>query len=197
MLDPSFHRFHLGDQHLAFDFNIGPLPQQMHGLFAKTRFLHSHYQQTFEELVRYNFIENYMSSCFGPLATMQERFLATRLEEVTDLSHYHHLAHKLEWKQKIEIEDAITELGLSPVHFHTLESKFDTSPLFWQMLWKKEGKIEPQHALPATPRKRCANHHNHLRSKLFLPVQRQTTFRKGGMFGEKKQVQAAAASRST
>ena len=82
MMDHSFHRFHFGDHKLAFDFNVGPLPQQMHGLFAKVRFLHSAYHRTFEEMVTYNFIENYFSSCFGPNATHIDRFLATRMEEV-------------------------------------------------------------------------------------------------------------------
>ena len=82
LVDHSFHHFHFGDHRLAFDFNVGPLPQQMHGYFARIQFLHSSYHRTFEEMVTYNFIENYFSSCFGPNATHQEHFLATRIEEV-------------------------------------------------------------------------------------------------------------------
>lgn len=59
--------------------------------------------------MRYNFIENYMSSYFGPLATMQERFLATRLEEVDRPLPLPPPRAQAGVKQKIEIEDAITE----------------------------------------------------------------------------------------
>ena len=57
----------------------------MHGFFSRIRFLYRSYHRNFEEMVTYNFIENYFSSCFGPNATYQEQFLATRIEEVDRL----------------------------------------------------------------------------------------------------------------
>ena len=82
LISESFHRFYFGREKMAFDFNIGPTPNIMHGLHARTRFLHSYHQRTFKEMVQYNFIEGYYSSCFGPDATHQERFAATYIAEV-------------------------------------------------------------------------------------------------------------------
>ena len=107
MVDRNFHRFHFGNHKLAFDFNVGPLPQQMHGLFARVRFLHSAYHRTFEEMVTYNFIENYFSSCFGPNATHLDRFLATIIEEVDRPLPPPPLATPEEARRKQEIEEEI------------------------------------------------------------------------------------------
>ena len=80
----SFHKFYFGDAKLAWDFNIGPIPQQLHGLYARVRFLSSHYLATFEEMMQYGFIEGYLSSCFNIMAPLSERYLAHRLEEVAN-----------------------------------------------------------------------------------------------------------------
>jgi len=145
MIDPSFHRFHLGDQWLAFDFNIGPFPQQMHGLFAKIRFLHSHYQRTFEEMVRYNFIENYMITCFGPLATMQEIFLATRLEEVDRPLPFPPLQTPAQAQRKKEIEDAIKDTRPVPSNLpYTREQIRHLTSLMADAFEERECQRTPQ-----------------------------------------------------
>ena len=56
LIDKQFWKFNFGVAQLAWDFGIGPLPQQVHGLFARVRFLPSHYMKTFEEMIQYGFI---------------------------------------------------------------------------------------------------------------------------------------------
>ena len=50
-VDRQFWRFNFGSTKLAWDFNIGLIPQQVHGLFSGVRYLQSHYLQTFEEMI--------------------------------------------------------------------------------------------------------------------------------------------------
>ena len=59
LVDMQFWRFSVGTSELAWDFQRGPIPQQVHGLFARVRFLPSHYMQTFEEIIQYGFIEGW------------------------------------------------------------------------------------------------------------------------------------------
>ena len=54
----------------------------MHGLFARVRFLPSHYLQTFEEMIQYGFVEGWQASCFGATARPQAIFIAHHLESV-------------------------------------------------------------------------------------------------------------------
>ena len=37
--DPAYYRYHLSSQQLAWDLNLAPLPQQVHGLYQQVRFL--------------------------------------------------------------------------------------------------------------------------------------------------------------
>ena len=82
LVDRQFWRFSGGTSELAWDFQRGPLPQQVHGLFARVRFLPSHYLQTFEEMIQYGFVEGWQASCFGATARPQARFIAHHLESV-------------------------------------------------------------------------------------------------------------------
>ena len=68
LVDRQFWRFSVGTSELAWDFQRGPIPQHVHGLFARVRFLPSHYLQTFEEMIQYVFVEGWQESCFGATA---------------------------------------------------------------------------------------------------------------------------------
>ena len=72
----------MGTTQLAKDFEKGPLPQHVHGLFAKLRFLPSHYIKTFEEMTQYGFIEGYQSSYFAPTTCPKTRFIVYQVEDV-------------------------------------------------------------------------------------------------------------------
>ena len=72
----------MGTSELAWGFQRGPIPQSVHGLFARVRFLSSHYLQTFEEMIQYGFVEGWQASCFGATARLQARFIAHHLESV-------------------------------------------------------------------------------------------------------------------
>ena len=72
----------MGTRELAWDFDIGPTPQQVHGLWARVRMLPSHYAQTFKEMIQYGFIEGWMTSCFAPTAPPTARLIAHQLEDV-------------------------------------------------------------------------------------------------------------------
>ena len=140
MLDHSFHRFHFGDQKLAFDFNVGPLPQQLHGLFARIRFLDSAYHRTFQEMVTYNFIENYFSSCFGPNATHIDRFLATRIEEVDCPLPPPPPATPEEARQRQEIEEEIHAVRPVPCNLpYTREDILEITSLLTTALEERAG----------------------------------------------------------
>lgn len=75
LTEKDFWKYNFGDANLAWDFKVGPLPQQVHGLFARVRFLPSHYMQTFEEMIQYGFIDDWYSTCFGATATPNARFI--------------------------------------------------------------------------------------------------------------------------
>ena len=77
--DPSYYRYHFGSQQLAWDLNLAPLPQQVHGLYQRVRFLRSYYVEAFEEMMQTGFIEGYTSSCFGPSSNINEIFVQRRL----------------------------------------------------------------------------------------------------------------------
>lgn len=152
MVDPSFHRFHFGDHKLAFDFNVGPLPQQMHGLFARVRFLHSAYHRTFQEMVTYNFIENYFSSCFGPNATHIDRFLATRIEEVDRPLPPPPPATPKEARRKQEIEEEIQAVRPVPCNLpYTREEILEITSLLTAAL---EERAAEGPSTSRNPRKR-------------------------------------------
>ena len=51
LVDRQFWRFSVGTSELAWDFQRRPIPQQVHGLFARVQFLPSHYLQPFEEMI--------------------------------------------------------------------------------------------------------------------------------------------------
>ena len=68
LVDRQFWRFSVGTSELAWDFQRGLVPQQVHGLFARVRFLPSHYLQTFEKMIQYGFVEGWQASCFGATA---------------------------------------------------------------------------------------------------------------------------------
>ena len=53
---------------LAWDLNQFPLPQQVHGLYEQVHYLRSPYIIAFEEMMTTGFMEDYISSCFGPWA---------------------------------------------------------------------------------------------------------------------------------
>ena len=82
LIDRQFWRFSFGTAELAWNFNVGPVPQQIHGLFERVRYLPSHFLQTFEEMIQYGFVEGWQASCFGATATPQARFIAHNLESV-------------------------------------------------------------------------------------------------------------------
>ena len=82
MQNMAHYKFNFGDQKLAWDFNIGPLPQQIYGLYGRVRFLLSFHMTTFEEMMQIGFIDGYLLSCFNPLAAYKQRYIATRLEKV-------------------------------------------------------------------------------------------------------------------
>ena len=82
LVDGQFWRFSVGTSKLAWDFQKGPIPQQVHGLFARVQFLPSHYLQTFKEMIQYGFVEGWQASCFGATAKPQARFIAHHLESV-------------------------------------------------------------------------------------------------------------------
>ena len=82
IVDRQFWKFDVGVQDLAWDFKIGPMPQQVHGLYARVRLLPSHYMQTFEEMIQYGFIKGWQSSFFSALATPTQRFLAHQVQVV-------------------------------------------------------------------------------------------------------------------
>ena len=82
LIDRQFWRFSVGTVELAWDFQRGPIPQQVHGLFARVCFLPSHYLQTFEEMIQYGFVEGWQSSCFGATARPSARFIIHHLESV-------------------------------------------------------------------------------------------------------------------
>ena len=82
LVDIQFWQFNVGTAELAWDFQRGPIPQQVHGLFARVHFLLSHYLQTFEEMIQYGFVEGWQASCFGATARPQARFIAHHLESV-------------------------------------------------------------------------------------------------------------------
>ena len=42
-IDPYYYKYNLGDQELAWDLNQFPLPQQVHGLYERVRYLRSSY----------------------------------------------------------------------------------------------------------------------------------------------------------
>ena len=77
--DPNYYRYHFGSQQLAWDLNMAPLPQQVHGLYQRVRFLRSCYVEAFEEMMLTGFIEGYTSSCFGPNSNINEIFVQRRL----------------------------------------------------------------------------------------------------------------------
>ena len=106
-VDRMFWKFNMGTRELTWDFDIGPTPQQVHGLWARVRMLPSHYAQTFEEMIQYGFIEGWTSSCFAPTANPIQRFLAHQLEDVRmpltrgpipfeDVQRAHHIIEMLE-----------------------------------------------------------------------------------------------------
>ena len=82
LVDRQLWRFNVGTAELAWDFQRGPIPQQVHGLFARVQFLLSHYLQTFEEMIQYGFVEGWQTSCFGATARPQAKFIAHHLESV-------------------------------------------------------------------------------------------------------------------
>ena len=82
LIDRQFWRFNFKLAGLAWDFEIGPIPQQVHGLFARVRFLPSHYLQTFEEMIQYGFVEGWQGSCFGATSMPQARFIVHQVESV-------------------------------------------------------------------------------------------------------------------
>ena len=77
--DPAYYMYHFRLQHLAWDMNLAPLPQQVHGLFQRFWFLRSYYITAFEEMMQTCFIEGYTSSCFGPRSNINEVFVQRRL----------------------------------------------------------------------------------------------------------------------
>ena len=78
-VDPYYYKYNLGDQELAWDLNLFPLPQQVHGLYERVRFLQSPYIITFEEMMTTGFLKEYTSSCFGSMARLGETFVRRRL----------------------------------------------------------------------------------------------------------------------
>ena len=64
LVDKQLWRFNVGTSELAWDFQRGPIPQQVHGLFARVHFLPSHYLQTFKEMIQYGFVEGWQASYF-------------------------------------------------------------------------------------------------------------------------------------
>ena len=82
LINRQFWKFMMGTRELAWEFEVGPTPQQVHGLWARVRTLPSHYIQTFEEMMQYGFIEGWMTSCFAPTASPTERLIAHQLEDV-------------------------------------------------------------------------------------------------------------------
>lgn len=85
MQNRDHYTFHFSDQQLAWDFNIGPVPQQIHSLYVRVRFLPSYYMATFEEMMQIGFIDGNISPRFNPLVAYEERYIAMRLEEVKNL----------------------------------------------------------------------------------------------------------------
>ena len=82
LIDRQFWKFMMGTRELAWEFEIGPTPQQVHGLWARVRTLPSHFIQTFKEMMQYGFIEGWTSSCFASTATPSARLIAHQLEDV-------------------------------------------------------------------------------------------------------------------
>ena len=50
-VDPYYYKYNLGDQELAWDLNLFSLPQQVHGLYERVRYLRSPYLIAFEEMM--------------------------------------------------------------------------------------------------------------------------------------------------
>ena len=113
LVDKQFWKFDMGVQNLAWNFEIGPLPQQMHGLWARVRVLPSHYMQTFEEMIQYGFIEGWLSTCFSPLALPTQRFLAHQVQDVQMPLTRGPIAHE-DAIRRFRVEDLIE--SVRPLH---------------------------------------------------------------------------------
>ena len=81
-VDPYYYKYNLGDQELAWDLNLSPLPQQVHGLYERVRYLKSPYLIAFKEMMTIGFLEDYVSSCFGPRTRLGETLVQRRLMDV-------------------------------------------------------------------------------------------------------------------
>ena len=103
-------------------------------------------------MVTYNFIENYFSLCFGPNATHQERFLATRIEEVDRPLPPPPPATLEEARQRQEIEEEIQAVRPVPRNLpYTREEILEITSLLTASLEERSG-VRP--STSRNPRKR-------------------------------------------
>ena len=92
----------------------------MHGLYERVRHLKSSYIIAFEEMMTTRFLEEYISSCFGPRAWIGKVFVQRRLMDVDmrylplditdpeELRKQHELVKILKWKNMPTQEEGVT-----------------------------------------------------------------------------------------
>ena len=119
-VDPYYYKYNLGDQELAWDLNLFPLPQQVHGLYKRVRYLRSPYIIAFEEMMTTRFLEDYISGCFGPRARLGETFVQRPLMDVDltylppditkpeELRKQHDMFKVLKWKNAPTREEGVS-----------------------------------------------------------------------------------------